>query len=214
MLVCFASEKGGAGKTTLAAALAERLAARGVPVRLADGDRQGSLTALAAASGGAVPPAQTVYPMQFQRLAGGDDLVILDLPSGIGVEFHAAMAVCDWAIVPAVPSALDLRTLPHTLTRIRRAQDERGGPPQALLVPNKVDLRETLSQELLSRLAELGWPVTRTWLRERAAYRQMGAAGLDGLPAGARRAAVTAVSAIADEVLEHLGLLAAREEAA
>lgn len=217
MLVCFASEKGGAGKTTIAAALAERLVAplgaRGVPLQLADGDRQGSLAALTAASDGALPTAETVYPLGFARLAQRPGLTLLDLPSGIGVELHAALAVCDWCVVPAVPSALDLRTLPHTLARIRAAQEERGGPPRALLIPNKVDLRETMSQELLARLGGLGWPVTRTWLRERAAYRHMGAAGLGALPTGQRRAAETEIAGLADEVLERLGL-AASEAAA
>jgi len=206
MLVCVASEKGGAGKTTLVAALAEQLHARGVPLTLADGDRQGSLAAVAEASEGALPPVQRVFPMQFGRLAGRPGLALLDLPSGLGTELHAALAVCDWALVPAVPSAFDLRTLPRTLGWIRRAQDERAGPPRALLIPNKVDLRESMSQELLASLGGLGWPVTRTWLRERAAYRRLGAAGLGAVAGGGRKAALTEVAALADELLSLLGL--------
>jgi chromosome partitioning protein len=203
MLVCFASEKGGAGKTTLAAVLAERLVALGVPLRLADGDRQGSLAALAERSA-SLPKARRVFPMQFAGLARGEGLTLLDLPSGIGVEFHAAMAVAHYAIVPAVPSAFDLRTLPATLGAIRKAQERRDGPPKALIVPNKLDLRESMSKELLSTVSELGWPATRVWLNSRASYRRMGAAGLEALPRASRRAAEAEVAALTDEVLAFL----------
>ncbi len=213
MLVCFASEKGGAGKTTLAAVLAERFTKLGIDVRLADGDRQGSLAALAERAAG-MPTAKRVYPMQFAKLAQDDGVTLLDLPSGIGVEFHAAMAVADFAIVPAVPSAFDIRTLPATLGQIRRAQERRDGTPRALLVPNKVDLRETISKELLTTLGELGWPLTRTWLQSRATYRRMGAEGLSALPSGARRPAEAEVNVLADEVLEFLSLTPPASEAA
>jgi len=206
MLVCFASEKGGAGKTTLAAALAERLHAWGVPVRLADGDRQASLAAVAEASEGRLPPVQQVFPMQFSRLKDEQGLVLLDLPSGIGVELNAALAVADVAIVPAVPSAFDLRTLPATLSHVRREQELRQGPPRALLVPNKINLRETMSRELLERISELGWPTTRVWLQERAVYRHMGTAGLGALATNGRKAAEAEVAALADEVLAFLGV--------
>lgn len=205
MLVCFASQKGGAGKTTLAALLGERLAAAGVQVCLADGDRQGSLFALGERARG-LPPVRAVYPMQFPALARDAGLTLLDLPSGLGVEFHAALEVADAAIVPAVPSAFDLRTLPATLAALRKAQERRDGLPRVLLVPNKVDLRETLSKELLSALRELGWPVTRCWLSARSGYRRMGAAGLAGLPQAARRAAEAEATALADEVLAYLVL--------
>jgi chromosome partitioning protein len=217
MLICFASEKGGAGKTTLAALLAEGLHARGIPFQLADGDRQSSLAALAERSEGRLPPTRQVFPTQFRRLCDAE-LTLLDLPSGIGVEFNTAMALADVAIVPAVPSAFDLRTLPATLTQIRRAQELRQGLPRALIVPNKIDLREVLSKELLDVVAKLGWPVTRTWLNSRSAYRRLGSAGLGALPRSVRRAAEAERDALMGEVLAFLGLegaaLAAAEEAA
>ncbi|MGE0709127.1 MAG: hypothetical protein AB7N76_00540 [Planctomycetota bacterium] len=206
MLVCFASEKGGAGKTTLAALLAEGLHARGIPFRLVDGDRQASLAALAERAEGRLPEVREVFPTHLRRLKDSDELTLLDLPSGIGVEFNTAMALADVAIVPAVPSAFDLHTLSTTLTQLRRAQELRGGLPRALVVPNKVDLREVLAQELLEVLGRLGWPVTRVWLTERTAYRRLGSAGLGALPRSVRRAAETERDALLDEVLCFLGL--------
>jgi cellulose biosynthesis protein BcsQ len=179
---------------------------------MADGDRQGSLAALGERAD-SLPAVRAVYPMQFPALARESGLTLLDLPSGIGVEFHAALEVADVAIVPAVPSAFDLRTLPATLGELRKAQERRAGLPRVLLVPNKIDLRETISKELLEVLGELGWPVTRRWLNARSSYRRMGSAGLSALPSGARRAASAEVTALADEVLEFL-VLPSQQEAA
>lgn len=206
MLVCFASEKGGVGKTTVAALLAERFTALGVPVRLADGDRQASLSAVAERSDGRLPRAMEVRPPAFPALAAGQGLTLLDLPSGIGLEFNTALSVAHHALIPCAPSAFDLRTLPATLAQVRRAQELRGGLPRALIIPNKIDLREPASKELLAALARLGWSVSQTWLLERSVYRRMGAAGLGALPRGARRMAEEEVAALADEVLDVLGV--------
>jgi chromosome partitioning protein len=214
VLVCCASEKGGVGKTTVAALLAERWTTLGVEVRLADGDRQRSLSGVAERSGGRLPATREVSPDEFPALARSDDLWLLDLPSGLGLEFHAALAVAQCALVPVVPSAFDLRTLPVTLTQVRRAQDMRGGPPRTLIVPNKLNLREPMSKELLAALSKVGWPVAQTWLQERSAYRRMGAEGLGALPLNSRRSAEPEVAGLGEEVLEWLGIQAAREGAA
>lgn len=206
MLVAFLSEKGGAGKTTLAALIGERLAQLGVAVQLADGDPQASLAAVAEASGGRIPPAMQVGPGAFPSLAARQGLTLLDLPSGINERFDAALAVCDAVIVPVVPSAFDLRTLPATLSRVRQAQDLRQGPPRALLVPNKLALREPMTKELLATLSHLEWPVSQRWLLARSAYGRMGEAGLGALPRGSRRQADEEVAALVDEVLERLEL--------
>lgn len=214
MLVCCASEKGGVGKTTVAAVLAERWTTLGVEVHLADGDRQRSLAGVAERAEGRLPLAREVTPDEFPGLAADDALWLLDLPSGLGVEFHAALAVADCALVPVVPSAFDLRTLPVTLTQVRRAQGLRGGPPRTMIVPNKLNMREPMSKELLAALSKLGWPVAQHWLLERSAYRRMGAEGLGALPLTSRRSAEPEVAGLAEEVLEWLGIATQSEGAA
>jgi len=213
MLVCFASEKGGAGKTTLAAILAERLHTLGRPLRVADADPQASLAALAERSEGRLPPVAQVVPDDLPELARDPGLVLLDLPSGLGLPFHAALAAADVAVVPVAPSAFDLRSLPTTLTQLRRAQDLRDGAPRGLIVPNKVDLRDRMSKELLAALARIGWPVSQRWLPERSAYRRLGTSGLGALPRTVRRVADEEVATLADEVLEFLAAERAEEAA-
>ena len=206
MLIAFLSEKGGAGKTTLAALISERLAQLGAPLRVADGDPQRSLAAVAEASGGRIPQAMEVGPGTFPALAQRSGLTLLDLPSGINERFDAALAVCDAVLVPVVPSAFDLRTLPATLSRVRHAQDLRGGPPRAMLVPNKLNLREPMTKQLLATLSQLKWPVSQRWLLQRSAYARMGEAGLAALPRTSRRQADAEVAALVEEVVERLEL--------
>jgi chromosome partitioning protein len=206
MLICMASEKGGSGKSTLAAILAERFLALGIPVTLADSDKQASLSALAERSEGRLPPCREVFPRSFPKLAVESGLVILDTPSGAGPELRAALAVADVVVVPVVAAPYDFRTLPVTLDLIAAAQEARHGAPRALLVPNKVSLREASSRKLLELVKGLGWPVSKTHLPERSAFKRLADSGLAVLPPSSRRTVEREIQAVAEEVLEALGM--------
>lgn len=204
MLVCFASEKGGAGKTTLSSLLAERLTALGVPLSLSDGDPQASLIEISRKAAGRIPEATSAFPPQYEGLAAGDEVVFLDLPSGLRDEFYTAIAVADAIVVPAAPAVVDLRTLVRTLTAVRRAQELRERPPKVLVVPVKISKREKASRDLLKLIGELGWPTTKAYLADRSAYRRAGSGGLGALPRSSARAAINEVSALADEIIAKL----------
>lgn len=204
MLVCFASEKGGAGKTTLATLLAERLTTLGVPLSLSDGDPQASLIETSKKAGGRMPLASSAFPPQYEELAAGEELVFLDLPSGLRDEFYTAVAVADAIVIPAAPAVVDLRTLVRTLTVVRHAQERRESPPKVLVVPVKISRREKASRDLLKLIGELGWPTTKAYLADRSAYRRAGAGGLGALPRSSARAAINEVSALADEIITKL----------
>lgn len=206
MLITLVSEKGGAGKTSLAALLAERFLALGLPVRCADGDRQASLAALCEQAEGRLPGCQEVFPRSFAKLAREDAIVILDLPSGASDEMAAALSVADVALVPVVPNAFDLRTIPVTLGQVARAQELRRGRPKALLVANKIDEREASSRALLQEIKAFGWPVARTVLHERSAFKRVGAKGLGALPRSTRRGAEAEAAALASEVMAFAGI--------
>lgn len=205
MLVTFASEKGGAGKTTLAGLLAERWTAQGLALELYDADPQASLVAFAAAAGGRLPEARAVHPPQIEDLADAPGLALLDLPSGLGESFYVALAVSDAVVIPAAPSVIDLRTLRRTLAAVRRAQELR---PEldAVLVLAKINRRERASRDLMALAHELGWPVARASLGDRSAYRRAGAGGLGALPRSSRRQAALEVAELGDELRGRFGL--------
>jgi chromosome partitioning protein len=72
-------------------------------------------------------------------------------------------------LLPCGPSILDLRAANDAIRVVRQAQNIRNGPPDAMLVPNKIQVQYRLSQELLATAKSLEIPASRG-LRLRQAY--------------------------------------------
>ena len=131
MIVALLAEKGGTGKTTLAANLAGMRASAGSRVLLVDADRQGSAyfwaqtrealrlprVESAALHGPALARHLRIQAERF------DDLII-DTGAGDGQEMEAALLVADCAIVPIQPAGLDVWTMGLMDSRISQASAE------------------------------------------------------------------------------------------
>jgi chromosome partitioning protein len=165
--VALVAQKGGAGKTTLAAHLAGELAAGGALVRCFDLDPQRSLTGWAARGSGFLKAA--VVPLEArtaerlrERVAAELErvaFVLLDVPPGLADAALLAALVADLALIPCGPSALDLAAARDALAVVLEARAQRGdGRPLAAFVPNRIG-RSTSSRELPEALEALGAPV-------------------------------------------------------
>ena len=122
-----ASQKGGAGKTTIAAhiAVAAELVGAG-PVVLIDSDPQGSLSewwnsreaqtpALAAAT-------LAELPAKLQALqAAGVALAVIDTPPAITGAIRDVVEQADFVLIPTRPSPHDLRAVGQTVDIAREA---------------------------------------------------------------------------------------------
>ena len=205
-VVALVSNKGGAGKTTLATHLAAALDRRGKTV-LVDADPQGSAlhwSMVAQANGETgvrVVEAGADLAREGRRLGKSHDFVIIDCPPAIGAaQSRAALAVCDLALVPVLPSPLDLWATSHIAEAVRRTS--RGGAgPEARLVVNQLEPRTTLSRVVGGALAELEIPALDTRIRRRSIYRNCMLEGRTVYRMGARgRSAVAEMDQLLTEI--------------
>ena len=200
------NQKGGAGKTTLSMNLAAGLARRGETV-VVDLDPQGS--SLQWASSGASP-----FPATVKQLAGRWEPktlhqtfkayrhVVLDCPPSL--ESHAsqmALRACDLALIPVLPSPVDLWAslkLPQEIDEAKKLNKAM----RAYLVLNQLEPKSALSAAMHEALAEFGLPVLNAGVRRRAAFKTAALEGVSVYQMGSRGAsAVAEIEAIIQEVI-------------
>jgi chromosome partitioning protein len=155
-ILTVASQKGGAGKTTLSAHLAVEAERTGAgPVAVVDIDPQGSLadwwnqraaeTPLFAAVD-VTRLAEHMTTLQRQ----GVNLVVIDTPPAFLDTIRAAIAVADLVLIPARPSPHDLRAVGVVVEMA-----EASGKPFCFVV-NGATPRTTIALEAVQALAQHG----------------------------------------------------------
>lgn len=155
-VIVLASQKGGAGKTTLAAHLAVAAEAAGAgPAVLMDMDPQGSLSAWWNAretpAPALAPAVLADLPAKLASLgAAGFKLAILDTPPAIGRTIAAVIATADLVLIPVRPSPHDLRAVGSTVDLARAA----GRPLAFILSQGKPQSR--LALQASAALSEHG----------------------------------------------------------
>ena len=213
IIFTIAQQKGGAGKTTVAAHLAvawSRLGQR--TVAILDIDPQGSLgewlemrerrlgedaTGLSfrtASSWGA--------RREAQRLARDHDVVLIDTPANAERDARPAMEVADLLIVPVQPTPMDLWATRPTLEVAARE-----GLP-ALLVLNRVPARARLTDSVLGAMRELNADIAEARLGNRVAFAESVGDGGTVFDIARHKAAAAEVRALAREIMDRAGAAA------
>ena len=119
--IVLASQKGGAGKTTLAAHLAVVAEQEGPgPAVLIDTDPQGSLSAWWNAREADAPALASTsladLPAKLQALASaGFKLAVIDTPPAITAAIRDVVRLADLVLIPTRPSPHDLRAVGSTV---------------------------------------------------------------------------------------------------
>lgn len=204
-VLAIVNQKGGTGKTTLAMHLAAGLARRGETV-VVDLDPQAS--ALQWASQGGDPFPAPVKQMQgrwdaqtLQRTYKSYRYLVLDCPPAL--DSHAArqaLRVCDIALIPVLPSPVDLWASLRLPQEIAAARDE-NPHLKAYLVLNQIEPKSALSGAMRDALAEFHLPALDACLRRRAVYRSAALEGLTAYQMGSRAsAAIAEIEAIIKEI--------------
>lgn len=190
-IVALVGNKGGAGKTTLAVNLAASLASH-APTIVLDADPQGSALQWHVIKDGddAIRVVEATEDLESAAVDATAQYahVVIDCPPSVhATQTHAALRVCDLALIPVQPSPVDLWATVHIVRGIEEAREVN---PQlrAFLVINQVETRTTLSRLVREVLTELELPVAATAIRRRAIYRVSALEGKSVLEMGRRGA--------------------------
>lgn len=203
LVITIAQQKGGAGKTMLAANLAASWAASH-RVALLDIDPQRSLKrwhALRSAHGRGTPIAFSDVsgwrlPTELDRLQREADIILIDTPPQIDADATRAIRAASLVLIPIQPSPPDLWAAEGTL--VLAAAERRRVALLLNRAPAKSRLRTAIENEIAGRRLQLLAPA----LGNRTAYAQAFAQGMGVSETAPRTAAGVEFAALADAVLE------------
>ena len=208
-IITVAQQKGGSGKTTVAAHLAvafHSLLDRRVAIL--DTDPQGSLgrwfMARTDRSDGTDPDMEfrtaSAWGARFeaQRLAKDNDIVVVDTPPKMGIDGRPAIETADLVIVPVAPSPVDLWATEPTLELAR------GEKKPILMVLNKVNARARLTGEIMAELDKLETTCAETTIGNRVAFAACMGDGRTVLEAPSSRVAAREIGDLTHEIADVL----------
>jgi len=178
--ILVASSKGGAGKSTVATNLAAHFAIDGKATAILDADRQKSSTHWCEKRAGmasAVLPLDGCQRNWRNRLPSGIDVLVIDAPAGaMAAELDEFLALADAALVPVLPSIIDLEaTVPFLNSLAGHLRKHRRKLPVGL-VANRLKPWTSNSQQALEQLQAWPYPLVAR-LRDTQAYVLMAALG-------------------------------------
>lgn len=155
MLVTFANQKGGVGKTTLSVTYAIWLFDHGFRVGFLDADTQGlSSTWLKRAEPG-IALRRATSAVEVRRALGSlsreNDIVIADGPGGLERQTVALLLQSDLVLIPVMASPLDLRSaLTGAAEMVKEVRRSGKANPKARIIINGIDTRTRISADFSS----------------------------------------------------------------
>jgi chromosome partitioning protein len=209
-ILTVAQQKGGSGKTTLAAHVAVALARQsGEPVAILDVDPQGSLGTWFEAREGSLGEDNTGLEFrtasgwgarrEARSLAKSHGYVLVDTPPKSDSDAKPAIDVADFVIVPIQPTPVDLWATSQTI----QLADREDTP--ALLVLNRVPPRASLTGETEEAIAASGYEALQARLGNRTVFASSMGRGLTASEEASTSKAAMEVAALVEELIERIG---------
>lgn len=223
--IAIVSQKGGAGKTTLAVHLAVAAAASGRVTLLLDADAQATASRWAQWREGNEPevidcgaPSLLAGKLAAARKLGAE-VAIIDTPPHADLMARQAAKLADLVLIPCCPKAFDLAAIEATAELVKATGTPgfvvfNGGPPRAPLI-----YREAAELIESDGVAGLGLKMAPIILPERAAFHHSTAEGRTATETAEGGKADVEIKALWSWISEQLNLFtgphgASRETAA
>jgi len=175
--IAIISQKGGAGKTTLALHLAAAAQGAGRVALVVDTDPQATASQWAAWRGDVAPEVIDSPPPRLAAKiaaakAQGAEVIVIDTPPHADSAARAAVEAADLVLIPCRPSAFDLSAIQTTAKLVQLIRRPAfvvftAGPPNA----------PRIYQEAGELVDSFGTPPCPVILPDRAAYRHASAEG-------------------------------------
>ena len=204
MIIAVMSQKGGAGKTTLALNLAAAMAERGRRVLVVDADPQQTAQDWAAVRE-SPPPfqvmglAKPVLHRDLPPIAADYDHVIIDgAPRNYEVARSAILAA-DIVLIPVQPSGADFWASRETVRLVQEARTFKETQKSAFVVSRKIG-RTVLGREIADALAGFELPIMTAGTTQRIVYAQTLTAGSTVIESEPKGAAAEEIRAILREL--------------
>ena len=178
-VISFVTQKGGAGKTTLAVNCAVAAEKSGRKTLILDLDPQGSAEAWYQDREAETPRLVAIGSWKLPEAmaaakSGGYDLVVIDTPGRDEPSVTAAVRAADFVVIPCRPTPVDMKATPPTVATVGRLKKP------AVFVLSQTPPRGERVREAEVGLAMLG-VVCPVRIVARAAYQDAHGAGLSVL---------------------------------
>lgn len=205
-VITVAQQKGGSGKTTIAANLAVAFAKQGKSVALMDTDPQGSLGRWfmtrheAGLADGMEFSTASAWGVTYEceKLRKSHDIILIDTPPKIDSDLRPALKESDLIVVPVSASQVDVWATDGVL----ELADREDRP--VLMVLNRVKSGTKVLEEVEAAVKKLKAKRAKTALGQRVAYADTLGHG-KGVLERAKGAWTTEFSALAKEVAKAAG---------
>ena len=173
-IITVAQQKGGTGKTTVAAHLAVALLRRGKSVAILDVDPQGSLGQWFEAREQRL--GEDATGLRFRTASGWGarreardlardyEFVVVDTPPKSDSEARPAIEAASLVVIPVQPTPVDVWSTDSTLALIARER------VNGLLVINRVNQRARLAAEMIAAIRGLGCVAANAQLGNRVSF--------------------------------------------
>ncbi len=168
-VIAIISQKGGAGKTTLALHLGVAAEQDNKSTAIIDLDPQASATGWGDSREAEAPAVVSAQASRLTKVldaarAGGADYVIIDTAPHSESAALAAARAADFILIPCRPAILDLRAISDSIDLAKLAEK-----PSAVVL-NAVPPRGSLAQDAEEAVTSYGVPIVPIHIGQRAAF--------------------------------------------